>query len=951
MAAARASGGDFTHYESSQVHPIALSASRDRLYAVNTPEARVAIFEVDATGAPRFVSDIPVGLEPVSLAIRPGTDEVWVVNHLSDSVSVVDASHRRLLATLSVGDEPTDVVFAGGRAFVCVSGKDDRVDVFDAASRTLVRSISIPGEDPRALAATADGSFVALIVLDSGNQTTVVPPVLVGTTAPPPDPPRKPTLPPQPLPQGLIVQFDRATLRYRDERGGDRTRPSLFSLPDRDLYLIDAKAPVPALVAALPSVGTTLFDLAIHPLRPEIWVPNTEARNLVRFEPNLRGHLVETRVSIVNLFTGTRYVDLNPHINYAVSPGPPEELELSLSQPGNGVFSASGDRFYLSAFGSGMVAILDGASAAVLQRIRVGGGPSGVALNEPARRLYVLNRFDNTLSTVDLEAGRELAVTGVAGPARFDPSPEEVRRGRRFLYDAALSSGHGDIACATCHVFGDFDGLAWDLGDPQGNLLSFEEATWVRFLVLNVIRPGFDPMKGPMTTQTLRGLRGMEPFHWRGDRRNFQHFNGAFVSLLGRGEPLPEADIDTFADFIMTVELPPNPYRHADDSLPAHIPVVRGARTPSDGDPTRGEILFRSRCNRCHQLPKGTSNELIANTQRPQEFKIPHLRNVYEKIDFDVLRSFDIPVATNSKERRRGNFTLNDGVAELPTLVEAMFPGGGADIDDLVAFLLAFSTESFACVGRQLSVGNEDLAGDVATLIAEAQLGHCDLVAKGNSSGTPAGWVYDRALSGFVPDSSRDPVVDESTLRDAIAPGDIITFTAVPPGNGVRLGVDRDRDGCLDRDELRKRTDPANPGVREPDGDDDGLPDGADLCNGLTQLDALQTDTNANGVPDECECGDVSNDGHLDHRDMLYLVLQLAGHPRPGFAIAKCNVSGVPGNGPETCTWKDLLALRRGLANGIGRRHSEPRFEPLCLPRTPPVVPTSGVCVNPAPET
>ena len=40
-----------------------------------------------------------------------------------------------------------------------------------------------------------------------------------------------------------------------------------------------------------------------------------------------------------------------------------------------------------------------------------------------------------------------------------------------------------------------------------------------------------------MTTQTLRGLQDMEPFHWRGDRQNFQHFNGAFVSLMGRGQP------------------------------------------------------------------------------------------------------------------------------------------------------------------------------------------------------------------------------------------------------------------------------------------------------------------------------------------------------------------------------------------------------------------------------
>ena len=39
--------------------------------------------------------------------------------------------------------------------------------------------------------------------------------------------------------------------------------------------------------------------------------------------------------------------------------------------------------------------------------------------------------------------------------------------GRPYLYDASLTSIRGDSACASCHVFGDFDGLAWDLGDPD----------------------------------------------------------------------------------------------------------------------------------------------------------------------------------------------------------------------------------------------------------------------------------------------------------------------------------------------------------------------------------------------------------------------------------------------------------------------------------------------------
>src|SRR5262245_59148827 len=117
---------DFWNFESSHVHPLGLSTSGGQLYAVNTPYDRLAIFTVAGDGSLAFAGDVPVGLDPVSLAVRAGTNEVWVVNHLSDSVSVVDVASRKLLATIAVGDEPTDVVFASGRAFVSLAGNEDR---------------------------------------------------------------------------------------------------------------------------------------------------------------------------------------------------------------------------------------------------------------------------------------------------------------------------------------------------------------------------------------------------------------------------------------------------------------------------------------------------------------------------------------------------------------------------------------------------------------------------------------------------------------------------------------------------------------------------------------------------------------------------------------------------------------------------------------------------------
>jgi hypothetical protein len=78
-----------------------------------------------------------------------------------------------------------------------------------------------------------------------------------------------------------------------------------------------------------------------------------------------------------------------------------------------------------------------------------------------------MNRIDHTISIVtNLDDPMTRDETSI--PLRYNPEPPAVRDGRRFLYDARNTSGHGDQACASCHIFGDFDGLAWDLGNPFG---------------------------------------------------------------------------------------------------------------------------------------------------------------------------------------------------------------------------------------------------------------------------------------------------------------------------------------------------------------------------------------------------------------------------------------------------------------------------------------------------
>ena len=99
----------------------------------------------------------------------------------------------------------------------------------------------------------------------------------------------------------------------------------------------------------------------------------------------------------------------------------------------------------------------------------------------------------------------------------------------------------------------------------------------------------------------------------------------------------------------------------------------------------------------------------------------------------------------------------------------------------------------------------------INTLVAQASINSCDLIAKGVIGGTAKGFVYDPSTNKLVPDSLVESPISEASLRGSLAAGDVLTYTGVPPGAGVRLGIDRDRDTWLDRTETTIGTDPADP--------------------------------------------------------------------------------------------------------------------------------------------
>lgn len=734
--------GSYSLFETGQVRPLAMSPDGTRLFALNTPDNRLEVFKIKNNGL-KHVGSAPVGLEPVAVAAR-NDSEVWVVNSVSDSVTILDVSGNEphVVRTLLVGDEPMDIVFAGNnnsRAFITTAqrGQNSPIDpqlttpsvgranvwVFDADALASDNSlggsplniITLFTDSPRALTVSADGSKVYAAGFKTGNQTTVITETIVTDNGGVP----KATLNVdtdgngipeahmtdvngnmQPL-TSLIVKFIDG--KWVDEDGKDWSQHVKFNLPDKDVFVIDANAAVPVEIGHYSGVGTILYNMITNPVTGKIYVANTEALNHKRFTgpagtlppspetPNatripyttVQGHFVESRISVLDKKKVTP-IHLNKHIDYDVccAPVPNDENAKSLAQPMDMAISSDGKTLYVAAFGSGKVGVFntkelerDTFVPDVNNQIQLSaGGPAGVALDESNKRLYVLTRFDNSISIVDTTSKTEIAHI-----AMHNPEPAHIIEGRRYLYDAALTSSHGDSSCAMCHVFGDMDQLAWDLGNPSGSVVlnpsSPDCATdpnpsldCPSDLVINhkdfglPVPAHFAPVKGPMTTQSLRGMANHGAMHWRGDKtdggaggNNFQpdngifnervafsKFNEAFVNLHGRDSEISTEAMDDFTNFALELMYPPNPIRNLDDSL---TPVQQAGHDfffDVNNEGLKSDTV--KHCYECHIVDRHAND---GSTDKPgvfgtdgkntfafiQQFlKVPHLRNMYNKV-------------------------------------------------------------------------------------------------------------------------------------------------------------------------------------------------------------------------------------------------------------------------------------------------------------------------------
>ena len=474
-------------------HASPIVIDKNLVFVANTPADTVDVIDSQTRDV---VARVDVGVDPVSIARRPDGKEVWVSNHISDSVSIIDTDESsptflNVIATVqefdtarkaTSFDEPMGIAFASNeKAYVALSS-ENQIAVIDVASREVTKRLTITAQDPREIV-VRDGKLY-VIPFESNNQTQ-----LSGGAAEDID--------------GDLVTFD--IFEHSIKNNSKLSLGHVIDvikhpdMPDRDLYVFDTKTD--ELIETVDTLGTLLYGMTVDS-KGRVFIAQTDARNDANGRAGTEKHgLAEmenraflNRITRVDLggfgAQEPRFFDLEP-----LPPQQPDPAD-ALATPYGIKISEDDSTLFVSAAGSDKLITIDANTGEVLGRVSVDATPRGIALisatDGSPKQAWVLNAVENTVSLVDVSTTSNPRLIDTV--VLEDPTQPVVKRGRK-AFETAMASTTGTFSCASCHPDGHTDQLIWVLATP-------------------IVTRG-DQIQ-PRITMPIRGLRDTEPYHWDG---------------------------------------------------------------------------------------------------------------------------------------------------------------------------------------------------------------------------------------------------------------------------------------------------------------------------------------------------------------------------------------------------------------------------------------------------
>ena len=777
-------------FASPHANPIAYH--RGYVYVVNTPADTLDVIRA-TTGA--IAVRINVGIDPVSVAVRPDGREVWVTNHVSDSVSVIDArpassTFHQVLHTVqdldadtyaTHFDEPVGIAFSSDskKAYVALSPAN-RVAIVDVATRSVTGHLAIRAQEPRALAVYGDRLFV--IPFESNNQSQ-----LSGCLEDDID--------------GDMCTFDAVEHVFTNNNvlstHYDADIVKNPELPDRDLFVFDTRWD--RQLQIVETLGTLLYGLAIDS-KGRVFIAQADARNVENGRAGTEGHGLAEMENRAFLNQITR-------VDCAVRCGEPEFFDLeplpprhpgpgrALATPFGIAISGDDSTLVVTAAGSAKVFTMDADTGKVLGRVSVDSTPRGLALASAKSgaplRAWALNAVANTVSQIDLRNRAKPRL--VRTITLEDPTPPVIKQGRIAFNDANASST-GTFSCESCHPDNHTDQLIWVLETP---ICDVDGCTQIP----------------PRLTMPAKGLRDTQPYHWDGipgdpyGGNNTQSINapvepncsalnpasctrflvdGSLATTMcqvgscptndeGKGGLLDAATRDALAEYLLSVPFAPAPNRAYHNVLSQsaqdgffEFNFINDTSEPATGTQT---------CGACHRMP------FLVSTNTPGTgMEAPTWRGAYERW----------MVTPQARLNIIDLLQLVNMDTSFPERDMWILAGASAEIWDMV---LEGSTGFSGSFGRQITLNTDtaDLAQTahlMAALERSANQGTVRLQAEGlrfNEDGvaTPVALEFRKSRYRNRPGGARVALNRAELLKDAAAGDLLLTLTARAGVNAI----------------------------------------------------------------------------------------------------------------------------------------------------------------------
>ena len=534
--------------------PIEMAFSPDgrMLYVVCQDSDEVRVLEA-ASG--KLIKVIAVGRVPRGIALSPDGSRAYVSNSWSDAVSVLDTNTFEITQTLPTGFEPVGVVADNSGSTLYVANRlSSDVSVIDLKSGQEVKRL-LAGRGASYLTLSPDGQRIYC--------THIYPNPGVFRTEP----------------KSEITVIKTATQTVVDRIPLDNVA-GLFHLATSS----DGKLGI------------------VAQLRPKNLIPLAHVEHGWVFGDSLT--LFGEDVG------GTVQIPLDELDRYYALPWgvaiTPDKTKIFLTNAGSQSVTTIRVPDLLKTVRARQKPFVNDLSASaeyVSSRIPVGHNPRAIVISPDAKRAFVANRLDDTISVIDTASEKVISTIDLGGPRNVDA----LRRGERLFYTADFAF-QGQFGCSNCHIDATIDGLQWDL-EPDG----------------------FG--KDIVDNRSLENLAGTEPFKWNGGNPDMPTECGPRTEkFFFRSQSFNQQQLTDLVTFVFSLPYRPNRYRSTNADL---TPAQERGKTIFERTKSKnGQVIAETnQCTYCHFGPKYTSQKQIdvgtgKATDRSPVLDIPQLPNV-----------------------------------------------------------------------------------------------------------------------------------------------------------------------------------------------------------------------------------------------------------------------------------------------------------------------------------